>query len=184
MADGPRQRPAEVPPARRARGKAKARRGGRENRQWRGGRRPGRAGRAAPGIGGAWPDAGPGGPATGAHGRTPAGHRPKGEKAESGKSIINELSAELTKEYGKGYGQRNLFNMVKFYDTFPDDKILQTLSAKLSWSHFVKLLSIAQSETFISLCASMSIGAFALWRIELIRCYSRERLYLSYLNLR
>ena len=46
-----------------------------------------------------------------------------GEKAEYGKSIINELSAELTKEYGKGYGQRNLFNMVKFYDTYPDDKI-------------------------------------------------------------
>lgn len=78
-----------------------------------------------------------------------------GEKAEYGKSIINELSAELTKEYGKGYGQRNLFNMVKFYDTFPDDKILQTLSAKLSWSHFVKLLSIADSterDFYIALC--------------------------------
>ena len=78
-----------------------------------------------------------------------------GEKAEYGKSIINELSAELTKEYGKGYGQRNLFNMVKFYDTYPDDKILQTLSAKLSWSHFVKLLSIADSterDFYTALC--------------------------------
>lgn len=80
-----------------------------------------------------------------------------GEKAEYGKSIINELSAELTTEYGKGYGQRNLFNMVKFYDTFPDDKILQTLSAKLSWSHFVKLLSIADSterDFYITLCVN------------------------------
>ena len=39
------------------------------------------------------------------------------EKAEYGKSIISSLSKELTNEYGKGYSQRNLFNMVKFFET-------------------------------------------------------------------
>lgn len=64
------------------------------------------------------------------------------EKAEYGKSVISDLSKDLTKEYGKGYSQRNLFNMVKFFETFQDEQILQTLSAKLSWSHFVKLFYI------------------------------------------
>jgi hypothetical protein len=61
------------------------------------------------------------------------------EKAEYGKSIISDLSKSLTKEYGKGYSQRNLFNMVRFFETFYNQQILQTLSAKLSWSHFVLL---------------------------------------------
>ncbi|GEP63790.1 hypothetical protein CBE01nite_15580 [Clostridium beijerinckii] len=43
------------------------------------------------------------------------------EKAEYGKSVISDLSKDLTKEYGKGYSQRNLFNMVKFFETFHDE---------------------------------------------------------------
>lgn len=63
-------------------------------------------------------------------------------KAEYGQSVISNISKDLTREYGKGYSQRNLFNMVKFFDTFHDEEILQTLSAKLSWSHFIKLFYI------------------------------------------
>ena len=44
----------------------------------------------------------------------------KYDKAEYGKSIISTLSKELTQEYGRGYSQRNLFNMVKFYEVFFD----------------------------------------------------------------
>jgi hypothetical protein len=35
------------------------------------------------------------------------------ERAEYGKSIIKSLSKELTANYGKGYSQANLFNMVR-----------------------------------------------------------------------
>ncbi|WAG63079.1 DUF1016 N-terminal domain-containing protein [Clostridium estertheticum] len=35
-------------------------------------------------------------------------------KAEYGKSVISNLSKELTKDYGKGYSQRNLFDVVRF----------------------------------------------------------------------
>ena len=52
------------------------------------------------------------------------------------------LSKELSREYGRGYSQRNLFNMVRFFEIMQDEQILQTLSAKLSWSHFVKLIYI------------------------------------------
>lgn len=63
----------------------------------------------------------------------------KNQKAEYGKTVIKELSEKLTKEYGRGYGERNVFRMIKFYDYFTDFEILSTLSTKLSWSHFLKL---------------------------------------------
>ena len=77
------------------------------------------------------------------------------EKAEYGKSVISDLSKDLTKEYGKGYSQRNLFNMVKFFETFQDEQILQTLSAKLSWSHFIKIFYIEDDlkrDFYITMC--------------------------------
>ena len=36
----------------------------------------------------------------------------------------------------------NLLNMAKLYDTVNDFEILQTLSAKLRWSHLIKLITI------------------------------------------
>jgi len=62
------------------------------------------------------------------------------ERAEYGKKLIIDLSKRLTKEYGKGFSKSNLFNMRNFYLTFP---IFQTLSGKLSWSHYCELLSIS-----------------------------------------
>ncbi|HEY8890766.1 MAG TPA: PDDEXK nuclease domain-containing protein [Clostridium sp.] len=76
-------------------------------------------------------------------------------KAEYGKSVISDLSKELTKDYGKGYSQRNLFSMVRFFEVFSNQQILQTLSAKLSWSHFVKLFYIEDAlkrEFYITMC--------------------------------
>lgn len=66
------------------------------------------------------------------------------DKAEYGQNIIKNLSEELSTVYGRGYSQRNLFNMVKLYDVFEDELILQTLSAKLTWSHFTKLIYIKE----------------------------------------
>lgn len=66
----------------------------------------------------------------------------QGERAEYGKDIISQLSQNLTRQFGKGWSKRNLAQMVKFSSNFPDMQILQTLSAKLSWSHFVQLAYI------------------------------------------
>lgn len=66
----------------------------------------------------------------------------KGERAEYGQNIIANLSQTLTQQFGKGWSKRNLAQMIKFAEIFTDAKIVQTLSAKLSWSHFIQLLSI------------------------------------------
>ncbi|MFP4333813.1 MAG: DUF1016 N-terminal domain-containing protein, partial [Campylobacterales bacterium] len=61
------------------------------------------------------------------------------QRAEYGERLIKDLSHRLSEEYGKGFSKRNLHNMVKFYKTFP---IVQTLSAKLSWSHYLLILKV------------------------------------------
>lgn len=66
----------------------------------------------------------------------------KGERAEYGQQILPGLSAQLTLEYGRGWSERNLAYMIRFAEVFPDSSILQTLCAKLSWSHFRQLITI------------------------------------------
>ena len=64
------------------------------------------------------------------------------EKAEYGSETLKRLSRDLTERYGNGFGMSNINKMRKFYSLYP---ILQTVSAKLSWSHYVELLKIEDS---------------------------------------
>jgi predicted nuclease of restriction endonuclease-like (RecB) superfamily len=66
----------------------------------------------------------------------------KGKRADYGDKIVQTLSAQLLPDYGRGFGKRNLWSMVRFLEFFPDVKIVQTLSAQLTWSHFVELIYI------------------------------------------
>ncbi|MCI6001035.1 MAG: PDDEXK nuclease domain-containing protein [Finegoldia magna] len=65
------------------------------------------------------------------------------ERAEYGKELINDLSRQLTKEYGRGFSRSNLQNMRNLYLSYP---ICQTLSGKLTWSHYCELLSISDEK--------------------------------------
>ena len=79
------------------------------------------------------------------------------KKAEYGKTVITSLSQKLVSEYGRGYGERNLFRMLKFYEYFPNIEKLSTLSTKLSWSHFVELLQISdrtKREFYVTMCSN------------------------------
>ena len=62
------------------------------------------------------------------------------ERAYYGKQTLKQLSKELTAEFGKGFSRSNLQNMRAFYLAYP---ICQTVSGKLSWSHYCELLSIS-----------------------------------------
>lgn len=53
-----------------------------------------------------------------------------------GEGIIKKYSIRLTNELGKGYKERNLYNMKLLYEK------LHTVSAKLTWSHYTELLRI------------------------------------------
>ena len=56
-----------------------------------------------------------------------------------GEGIIRDYSKRLTLELGRGYSKRNLWLMLKFYKL--NEKV-QTLSAELTWSHYIELLSL------------------------------------------
>jgi predicted nuclease of restriction endonuclease-like (RecB) superfamily len=61
------------------------------------------------------------------------------DRAEYGKRQLEHISKALTVEFGKGFDTTNLRNMRRFYITFP---IQETLSLKLSWSHYCKIMRI------------------------------------------
>ena len=65
----------------------------------------------------------------------------KNERAEYGKQIVQTVSAQLKTEFGSGFGKRSLFRMVQFAEYFPEGQIVSALSAQLSWSHFVEILT-------------------------------------------
>jgi predicted nuclease of restriction endonuclease-like (RecB) superfamily len=101
-------------------------------------------------------------------GRRIVEHEQKGlTKADYGEQLIERLSKDLTKRFGRGFGKSNLFQMRGFYLAYssifqtPSGKspigftqsIVQTASAQFSlseiaqrfllpWSHYVKFLSI------------------------------------------
>jgi predicted nuclease of restriction endonuclease-like (RecB) superfamily len=61
-------------------------------------------------------------------------------KAEYGKNLIDNLSADLLTHLGKGFSRSNLIYMRLFYLEFP---ISEKPSHLLSWSHYVELLKIS-----------------------------------------
>ncbi len=61
-------------------------------------------------------------------------------KAEYGKKLLINLYKDLSAKYGKGFSRSNLQYMRLFYLHYP---IRQTVSGKLSWSHYVELLTIS-----------------------------------------
>ena len=62
------------------------------------------------------------------------------EKAEYGSLLLKRLSADLKTQYGKGFSRSNLQYMRLLYLKYPK---CQTLSGKLSWSHYTELLSVS-----------------------------------------
>ena len=61
-------------------------------------------------------------------------------KAKYGSKLLINLSRDLTLLHGRGFSRPNLNNMRMFYLRFP---ICQTLSDKLSWSHYCELIKIS-----------------------------------------
>jgi predicted nuclease of restriction endonuclease-like (RecB) superfamily len=65
------------------------------------------------------------------------------ERADYGKETLKQLSRTLTREFGKGFSRSNLQNMRALYLTYPK---CQTLSGKLTWSHYCELLVISDPD--------------------------------------
>ena len=81
-------------------------------------------------------------------------------KAQYGANLLPELSKRLTTELGRGFSRSNLQNMRNLYLEYP---ICQTLSGKLTWSHYCELLGISdknEREFYQNECTN------ALWSVR------------------
>ena len=61
------------------------------------------------------------------------------EKAEYGSELLNKLSKDLKLKYGKGFSKSNVYSMRAFFLKYV---IFQAVSGKLSWTHYLELLSV------------------------------------------
>ena len=66
-----------------------------------------------------------------------------GIRAAYGEQTLKQMSKALTQALGKGFSRSNLQNMRQLYLTYGK---CQTLSGKLSWSHYCELLSISDPD--------------------------------------
>jgi predicted nuclease of restriction endonuclease-like (RecB) superfamily len=80
-------------------------------------------------------------------------------RAGYGEKLLERLSADLGKRFGRGFGLINLRQMRRFYLEWPQPQIRQTVSDEsqhpaqagsapfpLPWSHYVKLLALKEPE--------------------------------------
>ncbi len=85
-------------------------------------------------------------------------------RADYGTYLIKELAERLTKDFGKGFDERNLWYMIKFYGAFPivnalrSDLAIQDAARptsiglqnyfrpELSWTHYRLLLKLEKEQ--------------------------------------
>jgi len=60
-------------------------------------------------------------------------------RAAYGKQLLSHLAASLTREFGKGFDERNLRNMRAFFQHFPN---WNAVRSELSWTHYRLLLRV------------------------------------------
>ena len=66
----------------------------------------------------------------------------KNDRAQYGKQIVANVSAQLEMKYGRNFAKKNLRRMMQFSIEFPDFQIVVPLARQLTWSHFLFLIPI------------------------------------------
>lgn len=98
-----------------------------------------------------------------------------GQRASYGEEIVPTLSAQLVREYGQGFGSKNLVRMVQFAKVFPDEQIVVSLVRQLSWTHFIALIPLKkplEREFYAEMCC------IERWSVRTLRERIGSQLYL------
>jgi len=79
------------------------------------------------------------------------------KRADYGKQIVVTVARQLQSMYGRNFEEKNLRRMMQFSEQFTDLEIVVTLSRQLSWSHFLVLIPLKNTEAkqyYAHLCSS------------------------------
>ncbi len=83
-------------------------------------------------------------------------------RAEHGEALVARVSESLTADFGRGFTKRNVYNMLRFAQVFPDPEKVHALRAQLSWTHLRELVAIndpLKRDFYIELCLSAPYSA-------------------------
>jgi predicted nuclease of restriction endonuclease-like (RecB) superfamily len=76
-------------------------------------------------------------------------------RAEYGEALVARVSEGLAADFGRGFTKRNVYNMLRFAQAFPDPEMVHALRAQLSWTHLRELIAIddpLKRDFYIELC--------------------------------
>ena len=102
-----------------------------------------------------------------------------GARANYGAAVVDQLGAQLSAEFGRGFTAKNLRRMMQFAELFPISSIVVSLIRQLSWTHFLRILPIKDS-TARAFYAQMAVEQR--WSVRELRaqidrkCYERTQL--------
>jgi len=74
-------------------------------------------------------------------------HVLQNKRAEYGKQIVVTLSKLLVQIHGNNFEDKNLRRMLQFAELFDSYEIVVTLAQKLTWSHFLLLLPVKNTDS-------------------------------------
>jgi predicted nuclease of restriction endonuclease-like (RecB) superfamily len=96
------------------------------------------------------------------------------KRAAYGQQIVVSVGRQLSSEYGKGFEDKNLRRMMRFFEVFPDQQIVASLMRQLSWTHFLELLPLKdplQREFYAEMCRLQG------WSVRTLRAKISGMLY-------
>jgi predicted nuclease of restriction endonuclease-like (RecB) superfamily len=66
------------------------------------------------------------------------------ERGAYGKQIVEAVATSLSAEFGRGFGSRNLYHMMRFAEVFPESEIVYAVRTQLTWTHIRALIAIEE----------------------------------------
>jgi len=78
-----------------------------------------------------------------------------GARAAYGEQVVSTVSRQLTLDYGRSFGEKNLRHMLRFAEALDHAEIVSTLSRQLAWSHFLDLIYLKdplQRDFYAEMC--------------------------------
>jgi predicted nuclease of restriction endonuclease-like (RecB) superfamily len=77
------------------------------------------------------------------------------ERGAYGEQVVAAVAKTLSAEYGRGFGKRSLYRMMRFAEVFPDPEIVTALRSQLSWTHLREIIALddpLKRQFYVELC--------------------------------
>ena len=72
------------------------------------------------------------------------------ERAEYGTALVERLAVDLTERFGRGFSRQNIWQMRLFYQSYPPEQNLQTVSGESEYSENLQTAPVESSLTSIA----------------------------------